>query len=406
MKKQIKIPLVAIILVVLIIIAIVVLLIVKSVKKSDNTNSGENVSNEVSNVVSENITTNNTSGAELEQTADISIVPTMRDTITADSTWCGTFQLIWNDLKNEIAGQDIVFAEPMDEVTNLNLGEFNTSMISDEYYYKKYGLKTMELRNEIEQGIYEKFGQTSDILNQFDWSESSLNGNDIDSSKYFLYAMLYRKFEFATHFDRLEDGNFGDNYQNVKYFGINSNTDDSLNNQVSVLYYNSEDDLAVILYTTSGDQVILCKNSEGSNFNDIYNNMVNKANTYTGDRSFKDIDELKVPYINMDVTKNYEELSNKVFGTSPQGLAGGRNAQIEQAIQTIKLTLDETGGEIKSEAGMSAEITSIAEAPQTEAPRYFYFDDTYAIFLKETNQNIPYFAARIDNVTKYQQQQN
>lgn len=26
----------------------------------------------------------------------------MRDTITTDSSWCGTFQLVWNDMKNDV----------------------------------------------------------------------------------------------------------------------------------------------------------------------------------------------------------------------------------------------------------------------------------------------------------------
>ncbi len=405
MKRQIKIPLVGIILMFILLIAVVVLVIVNSSKKAENNDGANNIINNIASAVNnENLVANNFASTELEQTADITVVPTMRDTLTADSTWCGTFQLIWNDLKNDIAGQDIVLSEPMDEVNNLNLGEFNTSMISDEYYYKKYGLKTMELRNEIEQGIVEKFGQTSDILNSFDWSDEALHGSGEHDYRYFLYCMLYRKFEFASHFDRLENGNFGDNYLNVEYFGIDSNTDDSINNQVQVLYYNSEDDFAVILNTTSGDQVILCKNPEGSNFNDIYNNMINKSNTYTGEREFKDIDELKVPYVNMDITKEYTELENKDFQTSPQGLVGGEPARIQQAIQSIKLTLDETGGEIKSEAGMDVTADmAVLEEPQQETPRYFYLDDTFAMFLKEETQNIPYFAARIDNVTKYQQ---
>ena len=405
MKRQIKIPLVGIILMFILLIAVVVLVIVNSSKKAENNDGANNIINNIASAVNnENLVANNFASTELEQTADITVVPTMRDTLTADSTWCGTFQLIWNDLKNDIAGQDIVLSEPMDEVNNLNLGEFNTSMISDEYYYKKYGLKTMELRNEIEQGIVEKFGQTSDILNSFDWSDEALHGSGDHDYRYFLYCMLYRKFEFASHFDRLENGNFGDNYLNVEYFGIDSNTDDSINNQVQVLYYNSEDDFAVILNTTSGDQVILCKNPEGSNFNDIYNNMINKSNTYTGEREFKDIDELKVPYVNMDITKEYTELENKDFQTSPQGLVGGEPARIQQAIQSIKLTLDETGGEIKSEAGMDVTADmAVLEEPQQETPRYFYLDDTFAMFLKEETQNIPYFAARIDNVTKYQQ---
>ena len=156
MKKQIKIPLVGLILIVLLIIAVIVIFVVSGTNSSENDGSVNNIINNIATSINgENFNAN----VQLEKTADISVVPTMKDTITADSTWCGTFQLIWNDLKNEIAGQDIVFSEPMEEVNNLNLGEFNTSMISDEYYYKKYGLKTLELKDEIENGIYENLGK-------------------------------------------------------------------------------------------------------------------------------------------------------------------------------------------------------------------------------------------------------
>ncbi len=40
--------------------------------------------------------------------------------------WCGTFNLIWNDLKNELAKKDIEFTPQLDVVRNLNKGTFNT----------------------------------------------------------------------------------------------------------------------------------------------------------------------------------------------------------------------------------------------------------------------------------------
>ena len=173
---------------------------------------------------------------------------------------------------------------------------------------------------------------------------------------------------------------------------------------MQVLYYNNDNDFAVTLETTSGDQVVLCKNPEGSNFSEIYNNMINKANSYTGNREFEDIDELKVPYINLDITKEYEELEGKLFFAPKQGEQA--IGVIQKALQSIKLTLDETGGEIKSEAGIDTTIDTALIAPETEmeTPRHFYFDNTFAVFLKEENQNLPYFAARIDDITKYQQQ--
>ena len=37
-----------------------------------------------------------------------------------------------------------------------------------------------------------------------------------------------------------------------------------------------------------------------------------------------------------------------------------------------------------------------------EEPRYFHVDDTFAIFLRENGKAIPYFAGRIDDITKFQ----
>ena len=90
-------------------------------------------------------------------TEGVEVVPTMNDKIDSDSTWCGTFQLVWNDMINEVVRQDILFKDNNDMVTNLNKMDFNTSMISEEYYYKKYGFKTLSLKKEIEQGIKNKF---------------------------------------------------------------------------------------------------------------------------------------------------------------------------------------------------------------------------------------------------------
>ena len=35
--------------------------------------------------------------------------------------------------------------------------------------------------------------------------------------------------------------------------------------------------------------------------------------------------------------------------------------------------------------------------------RYFNVDNTFALFIKEENKDVPYFALKVDNITKYQQ---
>ena len=338
----------------------------------------------------------------LEKPKGITVVPTMNDEITADSSWCGTFQLVWNDMKNEVVKQDVVFTPQLEMVGNLNKEDFDESMLSEEYYYKIYGLKTLELKSKIENGIKEKFNQTSDILDDFDWSENGLdNPNDVGSKRYFFYTMLYRKFEFLQEFDKLDNDKFGNEYENVRYFGIDKNTKDSVGNQIRVLYYNSKDDFAILINTKTNDEVIFCKNPKGKTFNEIYANMNEESNKYDGSSSFKSIDEFKAPNLTFNEKKEYEELEGKKFPTADPIYNEG---EIYKAIQTIKLSLDEKGGEIKSEAAidMKVDATAINTKPKKEEPRYFYVDNTFALFLREKGKDKPYFAGRIDDITKFQ----
>ena len=339
---------------------------------------------------------------KLQSVEGITVVPTMNDTITADSSWCGTFQLVWNDMKNEVVKKDVIFNPQLDMVKNLNKEDFNETMLSEDYYYKIYGLKSLALKEQIENGIKEKFNQTSDILNDFNWSESELdNPNNPNVRRYFFYTMLYRKFEFLQEFDKLDNGKFGNKYKDVQYFGIDENTENSVGNQITVLYYNSKDDFAIIVNTKTDDEVIFCKSPNGSNFNEIYENMNNESNKYTGSRSFKNVDEFKAPNLEFDEKKEYTELANKEFKTADPYYD---TAEIQKAIQTIKFSLDEKGGEIKSEAAidMKMSVTSVVSKPKADEPRYFYVDDTFAIFLREKGKTKPYFAGRIDDITKFQ----
>lgn len=202
---------------------------------------------------------------------EFNIVPTMNDEIGEDGAWCGTFQLVWNDLKNEFVKKDVIFLKDRENkmVKNLNEESFKKDMISDDYYYTKFGPRVMRVKEEIEKAIKEKFNQESDILNDFAWEKE-------DMLNYIFYAMLYREFEFLNKFDDLGKGKFADKYNNVEYFGIGEDTEKEVGEQITVLYYNSKDDFAVKISTKNKDDVIFCKNPEGKTFKEIYENMMKK----------------------------------------------------------------------------------------------------------------------------------
>ena len=327
------------------------------------------------------------SASKLSSTEGITTALTLEDEIKDNTIWCGTFQLIWNDLKNDLAKQDIVFTPQLKVVENLNKETFTTNDLSEQYFYKKVGSPSIALKNEIEKAIKEKFNETSDILNDFDWENR-------DPKDYFLYAMLKKEFKFEKAFEELENDKFG-NYENVKYFGIKKDSQsDELRNQVGVLYYNSKNDFAIKLKTKQEDEVIFCKNPKGNTFNKIYQNIAKEESKYKGNKRLQEKELLKVPNIKINEKTEFTEIQNKLFLFS-----NGDKYYIEKALQTIQFELDKTGGKIKSEAGMMADYKS---AIMFDEVREFAIDDTFAIFLKEKGKENPYSAGKISDITKFQ----
>ncbi|MBQ8299054.1 MAG: hypothetical protein IJX99_04175 [Clostridia bacterium] len=316
----------------------------------------------------------------------IKIVTSLEDKIAENAAWCGTFNLIWNDLKNDLAKQDIKFAENSDIVDNLNKGTFTVNELSENSYYKKYGVPSLELKAEIEKAIKDKFNETSDILDDFNWE----NHTDED---YFLYSMLKKEFEYPKTFDKLNNGVF-EQYDNVRYFGITGRTKDEVREQIDVLYYDSEDDFAIKIKTKSNDEIIVSVGNDADNFLDVYNNIMKKGDNYKDSKTLRDNDTFKMPYITFDLKEEITEVENKPFYFS-----NGAIYEISKALQTIQFEIDEKGGKIKSEAGMMVnKSASMIEQKQ----RKFNVDQAFDIFLFEEGRNLPYFAARITDISSVQ----
>lgn len=330
---------------------------------------------------------------EIKKSPDeIQVLPTTVDTIYDNSSWCGTFQLVWNDVIDNLALNGKIESE-LEIVKNLNQKKFVKEDLSEEYYYKKFGLKTLKLKTEIENAIKKKFNEKSDILDTLDWSIAELNDpNDNNFSKYLFYAMLKRDFKFEKEFTVLDNGNFG-TIENVKYFGIDSNTVKSVRKQVDVLYYNSKDSFAVTLNAKDKDQVILVKGLKGNNFDEIYKNLSNEKEKFKGDTVFGEEDTLKVPNLEFKLSKKYEDLVGLEFPTN-KNVTG----IITEALQTIQFKLDNTGGSIKSEAVMEVDQAVMI----SNEIREFNFDNSFTIFLKEADKDKPYFAANVTDIKLFQ----
>ncbi len=321
-----------------------------------------------------------------KEEANISLALSLEDKITDNTVWCGTFNLIWNDLKNDIAKQDIVFENQTEVIDNLNKGTFDISNLADSSYYKVYGHPTLKLKEEIEKAIKEKFDETSNILDDFDFVH-------VSDEDYFLYCMLKKKFEFENKFTKLNNGRFG-SYENVKYFGTDNDTDYIVKNQIKVLYYNSENEFAIKLYTKTNDEVIIEKGGKDNSFYDTYMSIIDKEKSYSGNKHLSESENFKMPEISFKLKNNITEVENKNFS-----FADGSIYNISKAMQTVEFELDENGGKIKSEAGMMVQKTT---AIMETKIRSFNVDNTFTIFLIEKDSNLPYFAAKVADITKFQ----
>ncbi len=306
-----------------------------------------------------------------------------------NNVWVGSFQLAWNEfLDKRLHGKELKFEDYDSELADeLNKRSFTKDMLSDDSYYIKVGETKPELKDEIEQDLKNKFNYQSSILDNLDFTK--VDGN---RKCYTIYSILYKNFEFPIPFDRLSGMKFKGSEEFYKYFGIENSSSEELNSNVEVLYYNKDsdndlrsNDFAVKLKTKGEDEVFICRTDSNDSFEDIYQKMTEKAKNYTGKKEFTEDDELKIPYINLDTVINYDELCGKfIEGTS--GL------YLKNAMQNVKFSLNEKGGNLTSEATIQDMYMGIGMET-----RFFYLDNNFIIFLKEKDAEKPYFALRVTN---------
>lgn len=297
--------------------------------------------------------------------------------VKENKVWVGTFQLAWNELMDKLGGNIEFENETSPLVQDLNRRSFNKNMLNSNSYYIGIGTISTNLREEIETNIKNKFNTQSKVLDRINW--------DTTDDEYLIYAMLNKKFTFETPFPKLK-GNFGNEKEQIKCFGLRAYTLDETFKQVTPLFYNSKDDCAVKISTKEGEEVILYRTNTVTNFEATYNELLEKTSNYTGRKQMvREKDELTVPFIKVNSEINYDELCNKV-------IKGTDGAYLRQAVQMVDFELDNYGGNIVSEA-----YIDIYLCEGMEEPRYFNFDNQFVLYLKEKDKEKPYFALLVDN---------
>jgi len=311
------------------------------------------------------------------------ILPTFGSTIEEgdmDTIWVGTFQLVWNEFMDKYVKGNIEFTDGESKLAKeLNQKSFTREMLNEKDYYIEHGLTNKQLQERILTNVKSKFNINSDILKNIEGIEFKNNLNH-----YTLYAMLNKNFTFNKPFDLIPyTSKFSNGEKEVKYFGIEESK--GLEDNIRVMFYNGNNDFGVILNTKENEEVILYRTEDKITFEELYKEILQKEKVYTGNKEFKTIDEIKIPYIKLDKDINYSELCNREIK--------GCGAYIDKAIQSVKFSLTEKGGNLISEAINNGVFESAIDF----GARKFYFTDTFILFLKEKDKEKPYFALMVNS---------
>ena len=225
-----------------------------------------------------------------------------------NTMWVGSFQLAWNEFMDNVIGGEVQFESKKSDLLNeLNEKNFTKDNLNEDDYYIKVGETTPELKETILDDLGKKFNITDrSMLNDISFENKD--------SAYTIYSILNKEFEFLTPFDTLEASSFKNSEEKFEYFGIEAGSSEELNNNVNVLFYNSNEDFAVTLNTKEDEEVILYRTNNRDTFENTYNTLKEKS----GENSkFNENDELKIPVVNMDMVISYEELCGKyISGTN------------------------------------------------------------------------------------------
>jgi len=299
--------------------------------------------------------------------------------------FCSTFQMAWNELKDNIIKSNIQLSGEPPLVGFLNSGKSSKKDLSDKDYVAKVGFKKDNIVKNINDELKGKFKNDAPTVDE---------GLLTDPDDILAYAYLAKALKFKKEFEAFSDPINFNSDKNVKAFGIDKFSDNGkhaeLGKQVDIYGYNNtntEKSFIVKLKSESeNDEIILALVKPKDSLIDTVNYVSDIISKETPDKMATG-DKLAIPVIDFNILKKYNELiDTRILNT------GFQDYKIREAMQSIKFKLDEKGAVLKSEARIS-----LAKSAARSNPKYMVFDRPFLLYLKEKNADYPYFAVWVNN---------
>lgn len=322
------------------------------------------------------------------------ILPTLDSPIQSgkNNIWCSSFQMAWNEMKDNVIREPVLVADAQDVCMRLNSAKQGKADLLPESYYAAAG--------KVSDGIIEKIQK--DMSVRFP-SKDIPQFNPNDELIAYAYLQIYMKFTkpFFQNGGPLTFTASSGKQTPIKSFWIgdaSSSQREELCQQIEVLYCKTENNITTefaldLCKQTDPYQLVVAITSIGETLESTYNRLQAEIKTFKNHENYDELayfhfeDILYVPDIFWKIEHSFSELIGKsVMNISASGMP------IAAANQMIYFRLDRSGVTLKSEA-----MLQNACAPHRPRPRHFVFDKPFLLYLKKRDAEQPFFVMWVDN---------
>lgn len=291
--------------------------------------------------------------------------------------YCSTFQLAWNELRDNITKERVQLGVEPPVVAYLNKGLSTKADIAEEDYFVTAGLAKDNIIQKINNTLKAKFNGQVPLL-----QEMLERPDDL-----IVFAFLNKNMKFAKEFESLYSPvvfNSDGESVGVKAFGIAKYSKEyhsDIGKQVEI-YIGRHSQIAKLKPASLGDEIILAKVKHERTLLGTIEAV--ESHIANGNRlDLGGLDSLEIPKFNFDITHSYAELLNKNLKNK-----GFEDYRITGAIQTILFRLDEKGAVLRSSGTIRMTLGRKIS---------LIFDGPFLMYLKEKDGRYPYFAMWVDN---------
>ncbi len=306
------------------------------------------------------------------------IEPYIQAEINKDNNtiYCASFQIAWNNLCDSIIKKDIVLDKAPQYLKYLNSND-SKGIIDSKHLLVRTGLSNPKIIQEINAELQYRFNKSFSL--PYEIGETDMVTFSFFSKQIDFYSPL------NDEFDKDEILRFKN--KKVDFFGLKYGwANPTYKKQLRIHDYKSDDDFIFQIATKDNkDEIYFAKVEPKETLEKTYNYVMDRVRL-DSISYLEELDQVRIPYINLKSTKHFTEIEGKRLLNK-----GFDTYLFRQAVQLIDFNLTEKGISLESLAyGDAYECIATAQ-------KKLIFDEPFLLIIKQQDSDKPYFLMWISN---------